>query len=114
MSSGPEYLKVYEVGTRTVVGFGGDEVLDQVSVAEYRDELLSLIGEHEAKTVAFDLEGVRLIPSGLLGLLASLRDQDVTVELYNPSDDVRDVLNITQLHGVLTVCEGPVPRVGDE
>jgi len=114
MSAGPEHLRIYEVGTRIVVGFGGSEVLDQVSVAEYRDELLSLILEHEAETVAFDLEGVRLIPSGLLGLLASLREQGVTVELYNPSDDVRDVLNITQLHRVLTICDGPVPGTGDD
>jgi anti-anti-sigma regulatory factor len=51
--------------------------------------------------MAFDLTRVRLVPSGLLGLLASIRKQGVEVHLYNPSDDIREVLEITKLDEVL-------------
>ncbi|MEZ6046904.1 MAG: hypothetical protein R3C11_15255 [Planctomycetaceae bacterium] len=46
-----------------------------------------------------------LIPSGLLGLLASLRRHGVTVHLYNPSQDIREVMEITNLEQVMPMFE---------
>ena len=106
MSSADEQLKIYAVGKRTVLGFGGQEILSQLNVTVYRDHLLSLIEEHSVETVAFDLTGIVVVPSGLLGLLASLREYDVSVELYNPSDDVREVLAVTRLDSLLQVKHG--------
>ena len=96
-------LEVYESGPLTVLGFGGREVLDHVNIAECRDEIAELIGENDCEVLAIDLTGVRLFPSGLLGLLASLRQLSVEVHLYNPSDDVTEVLDITKLNRVMTV-----------
>ncbi len=98
-------LQVYEAGPLTVVGFGGAQVLDQVNLAHCREELMSLIKEHDCKTLAFDLAGVRLVPSGFLGLMASMRDLGVEVQVYNPSDDVREVLEITKLNAVISIHE---------
>lgn len=98
-------LHVYEAGTLTVAGFGGHDVLEQVNVAEVRGELLELIEEHSCETLAIDFTGVRLIPSGLLGLLASLRQHGVEVHLYNPSHDIREVMEITNLHQVMPMYE---------
>lgn len=98
-------LEVYEAGTLTVIGFGGCEVLDHLNLAECRDEIVELIGRHKCSTLAFDLTGVRLIPSGFLGLLASIRRHGVDVHLYNPSDDIREVLEITKLDKVLHLHE---------
>ena len=106
MSSADELLKVYTVGERTVLGFGGQEIVSQLNVSVYRDHLISLIQEHEVQTVAFDLTGIVVIPSGLLGLLASLREHNVTVELYNPSDDVSEVLSVTRLNELLNIKHG--------
>ena len=39
-------LEVYNVGELTVVGFGGREVLDRLSLADCRAELMDLIHEH--------------------------------------------------------------------
>ena len=103
-------LQVYSAGPTTVVGFGGRDVLDNVNLALCRQELLDLIKEHEAKAVAFDLTGVILMPSGLLGLLASLKQEGVEVHVYNPSDDVREVLGVTHLDKVLQVREVDVPE----
>ena len=94
-------LEIYQAGELTVIGFGGREVLDDMNVADCRDELVELIRDHSCHVLAFDLTRVRLIPSGLLGLLASIRKQGVEVHLYNPSADIREVLEITKLDQVL-------------
>jgi anti-sigma B factor antagonist len=98
-------LEVYEAGELTVVGFGGREIIDSVSVADCRDELQELISEHGCRSLALDLTGVRIVPSGLLGLLASVHQKGVEVHLYNANDDVREVLEITQLDRVLHLHE---------
>lgn len=98
-------LEVYEAGSLTVVGFGGREVLDHINVAECRDELVSLIKENDCTSLAVDLTGVRLIPSGLLGLLASIHKLGVELHLYNACDDIREVLEITKLDQLIQLHE---------
>lgn len=98
-------LHVYQKGQLTVVGFGGQDILDTINITEFRDELSNLIEEAQCTTLAIDLTGVKLIPSGLLGLLASLRRKDIEVLLYNPSEDIRDVLEVTKLNQVMKVYE---------
>ena len=103
MPTDQQVLQIYEKGRLTVIGFGGEDVLDHVNVADFRDEVAAIIKECDCEVLAFDLTGVRLIPSGLLGLLASLRHLDVDVYLYNPSEDIREVLEITKLDQVMQV-----------
>ncbi len=105
MISQAKTVEVYETGRLTVVGFGGREILDQVDVTSCRDELAELVKEHDCETLAFDLTGVRLIPSGFLGILTSLRDLNVEIELYNPSADVREVLEVTNLDRIFAIHE---------
>ena len=96
-------LKLYQTGELTVVGFGGQDVPDEVCIAFYRDQLRQLIKEHHCKVLAFDLTGVKLIPSGMLGVLTSLRSQVERLELYNPSVDVREVLHLTRLEQLFEI-----------
>ncbi|SFI09884.1 STAS domain-containing protein [Planctomicrobium piriforme] len=103
-------LEVYQTGPTTVVGFGGRDILGDVNVALCRNELLQLIEEQRCSVVAFDLTGVKFIPSGLLGLLASMRQNEIEVHLYNPSDDIREVLTITGLEKIMPVHRIEVPR----
>jgi anti-anti-sigma factor len=98
-------LQVYEVGPTTVVGFGGRDILDDVNVALCRDELLTLTRDHGCQTLAVDMTGVRLVPSGLLGLLTSIRGRGVDVHIYNPSPDVREVLSVTNLDRLFPIHE---------
>ena len=104
MAADAQILNVYQAGKLTVVGFGGREVLDQVNIAACREEILALVAAHHTEVLAFDLTGVKLVPSGLLGLLASLRNQNVKIQIYNPSPDVQDVLEVTHLNQLLEVC----------
>ena len=96
-------LEVYQAGKLTVVGFGGHEILDGIHLAECREGITQLLEEYDCEVFAFDLTGVKLVPSGLLGLLASLRQQDVEVHLYNPCEDIEDVLEITRLNEIIKV-----------
>jgi anti-anti-sigma factor len=103
MSPNQAILDVYQSGELTVVGFGDREILDQVDLSACRAEIIALVEKHGCKTLAFDLSGVKLIPSGMLGLLASLRRMNIAVHLYNPSPDIVEVLQITRLSDVLPI-----------
>jgi anti-anti-sigma factor len=103
MSTSKDIFEVYQTGELTVVGFGGRDILDQIDLSACRSEIISLVEKHNCKTLAFDLSGVKLIPSGMLGLLASLRRMNITVHLYNPSPDIAEVLQITRLNEVLPI-----------
>jgi anti-sigma B factor antagonist len=93
----PSILHVYSAGPVTVLGFGGQKILDQVDLAACRNQIVDLVKQHQTQTLAFDLTGVRLIPSGMLGMLVSLKQLGVAIQLFNPSEDVREVLSVTRL-----------------
>ena len=101
----PTVLKIYQTGELTVVGFGGRDVPDEVCIAAYRTQLLDLIAEHQCKVLAFDLTGVQLVPSGMLGVLTSIRQRVDRLEIYNPSPDVKDVLKLTKLDRLFDIKE---------
>lgn len=103
MSASKDIFEVYQTGELTVVGFGDREILDQLDLSTCRAEIIGLVEKHKCKTLAFDLSGVKLIPSGMLGLLASLRRMNIAVHLYNPSPDIAEVLQITRLNEVLPI-----------
>jgi len=98
-----DIFEVYQTGELTVVGFGERDILDQLDLTVCRAEIIGLVEKHHCKTLAFDLSGVKLIPSGMLGLLASLRKMNIAVHIYNPSQDVAEVLQITRLNEVLPI-----------
>lgn len=103
MATPPPILEVYEVGPTTIVGFGGRDVLDDVNLVACRDEIIALIEREKCEVLAFDLSGVTLLPSGLLGLLASARQHGAEIQLYNPSEDIQEVLETTHLDQVMQV-----------
>lgn len=101
----PGVLNVYQTGPLTVVGFAGQDVPDEVCIAAYRDQLFKLIDDSHCQVLAFDLTGVVLVPSGMLGVLVSLRKRLDRVELYNASKDVLDVLEMTKLNSLFDIRE---------
>ena len=101
-------LKVYSAGEVTVLGFGGSDVPSEFNAAHYRAAISDLVKAHHSSIVAFDLTGVRLVPSGMLGLLVSLTRIEglpLKVQVLNPSKDVREVLSITKLNRMIEVHE---------
>ncbi len=96
-------LEVYQSGQLTVIGFWGHDFLDHVSVHDCQSELADLVRSADTKTLACDLTGIKVLPSGMLGVLASMRKLGLEVYLFNPTDDVREVLEITQLDQVFHI-----------
>lgn len=101
MAAEKPVLEIYETGRLTVVGFGGKPIFDEITLAPLHQEILDLVEKHQCEELAFDLTGVQFIPSGMLGILASLRQKGVQVHVYNPSEDVRDVFATTRLDKVI-------------
>lgn len=106
-------LQVYAAGPTTVVGFGDRPVMDEVNLAVCREQLAALLKSNESHTLGFDLTGVKIVPSGFLGLMASVRNLGVAVHLYNPSGDVREVLSTTNLDRLMEVHEVDVASLKD-
>ncbi|MEO2019113.1 MAG: anti-sigma factor antagonist [Fuerstiella sp.] len=100
-------LKVYSVGKTTVLGFGGLEVPSEFNAAHYRAAITDLLVANNCQTVAFDLTGVKFVPSGMLGLWISLRQMESgpVVQVFNPCDDVQEVLQVTKLNTMIEVRE---------
>lgn len=102
-STDPNLLTFARDGQRAIVGFNSKSILDEVCIAAYRHQLLRYVQEFECKVIAFDLSGVKILPSGMLGVLITLKEQGLEVELLNPAADIVDVLRITRLAPMFTV-----------
>jgi len=90
-------LQVQESGRRTVVGFGGCELPPDYILSRYLPQIISLIDEHDCQEFAFNLAGVSAVPSGFLGVVASILNKGVRVSVRNSSREVREVLVLTNL-----------------
>lgn len=103
MNKDPIVLEIYQTGPLTVVGFGGREIIHDINIAPLQDDLGKLVEDNACERLAVDLTGVKFIPSGMLGILTSLHRKGVKIEIYNPSDDVRDVFKTTRLDTVFSL-----------
>jgi anti-sigma B factor antagonist len=104
-ASQPRLLQVYATDPVVVVGFGGVTIPDDHNLAAYRDELLDLLQQHRKSELAFDLTGVILVPSGIVGLFVSLVHQGIRVSVFNASQEVREVLTVTQVNQLVTLMD---------
>lgn len=105
-------LEVHDPGEVTVVGFRGEKFLGAMAVQTCRRELKRIVDEHRPKVIQFDLTGVVLITSEMLNFLVSLRKQGLDIALYNPSEDVRAVMDITRLDTVFELTDDGQPQGG--
>lgn len=99
----PNLLTIVRDGQRVVVGFNSKSVPDEVCIAGYRHQLLKYVEDFNCKVIAFDLTDVKLLPSGMLGLLTSLKKRGLEIELLNPAADVVEVLRLSRLAPMFTV-----------
>src|SRR5262245_4003008 len=86
------------------IGFArSNDAVAELTVSDYRDELLQLIEVAECATVIFDMTGIDVPPRGLVGLLASAKDRGCEIELLNPSAEVQETLRMAQLDSCLLI-----------
>jgi anti-sigma B factor antagonist len=104
----PNLLRITRDGPSLIIGFNHVDVPDEIYIAGYRQQVLRLLDEYpDCKLLTFDVTGIKLLPSGMLGLLASVKQRGRDVEVLNPSPDVRAALRVTKLDTLLTI-RGPV------
>ena len=87
----PNLLTFIREGLRVIVSFNSKDVPDEVCVAGYRAQLLKIVQESDCKELAFDLTGIKILPSGMLGLLVTMKNRGQQIELLNPSVDVQEI-----------------------
>jgi hypothetical protein len=102
----PNLLKITRNGDTIVIGFNGVTVPDEVCIAGYRTQVTELLDQRpECKVLTFDVTGLKLLPSGMLGLLASLKKRVREIEVLNPSKDIQEALRVTRLNTLLKIRE---------
>ena len=84
-----------EVGPQILVTFGGSNLPPEHALGRYLGEIHALIDRGDCREFSFDMTGVTIVPSGFLGLMASIRKKGVKISLRNPSPEVREVLALT-------------------
>jgi hypothetical protein len=93
--------------TTQAVGFSCAEFPDEAMIATWREQVFDLLREKpDCRRLTFDLTGVVVLPSGLLGLLVTIRKRGLAVEILNASDEILEVLRVTKIdqflrHGIV-------------
>ena len=103
----PTTFTLYRHGDLTVIGWSGAGEID-ADPAEFQHEAADLVKGADASVLAIDLGGLERYPPGLLGGLSSLVRRGVRVLLFDPTEDVRDVLRVSHLDHLLGVHSSDV------
>jgi hypothetical protein len=94
----PNLLKFTEDGATITIGFNRVDIPDEVCIAGYREQIFAVLDQHpDCRVLTFDVTGIKLLPSGMLGLLASLKKRVPEIEVLNPARDVREAMRVTKL-----------------
>ena len=99
----PNLLTFVRDGARVIVSFNSKDVPDEVSIAGYRTQLLDMVQKSGCDVLTFDLTGIKVLPSGMLGLLVTLKKRGQQIELLNPSADIQEVLRVTRLLSMFSI-----------
>ena len=76
----------------------------EIVASRYRERAWELAREKTCRVIEFYVSAMPHLPSGLLGLMASLiREHDVKVRVRGASADVREVLKVSPLHRVVSL-----------
>jgi anti-sigma B factor antagonist len=101
----PNRLRVVKTGRHCIFGFDAVDWPPEHVVSQYLDQITALIRESDCSELSFDMKEMRSVPSGFLGLIASIRKQGVQVSLQNACREVREVLALANLDRFIQVRE---------
>jgi len=102
-------LQVLETDPIVVIGFGGRDLPPEHVLGRYLGEIGELIDRTGCRELAFEMEGVVMVPSGFLGVIASITKRGVAVTVRHPSKDVREVLELTHFDQIVKLDPPPPP-----
>jgi anti-sigma B factor antagonist len=96
-------LQVLATEPVLVIGFGGRDLPPEHVLGRYLNEIGELIERTGCRELAFDMQGVLMVPSGFLGVIASITKRGVAVSIRHPSTDVREVLELTHFDQIVKI-----------
>jgi anti-anti-sigma regulatory factor len=96
-------LQVLATEPVLVIGFGGHDLPPEHTLGRYLGEIGELLDRTGSREMAFEMEGVVMVPSGFLGVIASITKRGVAVSVRHPSADVRDVLELTHFDQIIKI-----------
>jgi anti-anti-sigma regulatory factor len=94
-------LQVLQTEPIVVIGFGGHDLPADHVLGRYLGEIGDLLDRTGCRELAFELEGIVMVPSGFLGMITSIIKRGVVVAIRHPSPDVRDVLELTHFDQIV-------------
>lgn len=98
-----DLFEVREAGVVSIVRFADEIGSFSQRTADLHEQLSRFIGEQECLKIVIDLRDTTYLPSSVLGVMVQLHNQGCEVNLANASDDVAEVLEITQLDRMIHV-----------
>jgi len=96
-------LNLVHSDSRVLIGFNYKDMPDETRVARYRQQLLEFVQRTNCKSLKFDMRGIKIIPSRMLGFFVSLRNEGHDVELVDIEQGVQDVIRLTKLSPMFTI-----------
>ena len=105
MAFDPEMLNVIQSGEVTIIGFGEHGARDTTCITAYYEKIVEMLTRNECRVLIFDMRNVWFLPSKVLGALLAFRKFVERIELHNLSDEVHEVLRVTQLDQVFHIDE---------
>lgn len=100
-------FEVLRTGPKIIIGFTEtDTDFPMQSGPEAYQKLVELLEKHECKVLIFDIRNVRILPSSMLGLIASMAKHVDDLYLYNPTDEVREIVEVSQLDQLMELYDG--------
>lgn len=99
----PRLLKIKQDGATACVAFNLEVVQNDLCLANYRTQILRFLQEFGCNRFSLDVSGLPFLPSGLLGLLASVKTRGYEVEIVNPSEEMCEALRTTMLDSIIAV-----------
>jgi anti-anti-sigma factor len=97
MFSRSDIMEIRQEGNEAVVRFHSLKFPNELALEECRRALDDCLKSNPCDVLTFDLDGVVIIPSTMLGLLLAYRQRGLRVRILNPSEHVLAVLQVTKL-----------------
>ena len=104
----PEAFQITNEGSSLTIRFDDSANLDDLCIARLRDQLLRILAMNPlCSTLRFDVTNLKLLPSVMLGLLASLKKHVNSLEVLNPTKDAHEVIKMLGFDKLVKVRSFP-------
>lgn len=109
-------IHLSETGAAVVLDLGPIEIWDGADLALLRETVTQLVQGQGRKSLAFEMQYVKYVPSGFFGLLLDCYDLGVKIQLNAPNEQIRGMLWFQRFfaeaeHDTFILHAGPAQEV---